>query len=84
MLLTEGLRREELTSPSFCISSSERVYITAIGCEIEFGGARGLQTAGICVEFLAGANLDTDNTEALTRSLDRLLVPFRRSRDRNS
>ena len=35
-----------LTSPSFCTSSSERVYITAIGCEIEFGGARELQAAG--------------------------------------
>jgi hypothetical protein len=36
----------ELTGPSFCTSSSERVYITAIGCEIEFGGARELQAAG--------------------------------------
>jgi hypothetical protein len=25
---------------------NERVYITAIGCEIEFGGARELQAAG--------------------------------------
>ena len=35
-----------LTSPSFCTSSSERVYITAIGCEIGLGGTRGLQAAG--------------------------------------
>jgi hypothetical protein len=35
-----------VTSPSFCTSSSERVYITAMGCEIEFGGARELQAAG--------------------------------------
>jgi predicted RNA methylase len=35
-----------VTGPSFCTSSSERVYITAIGCEIEFGGARELQAAG--------------------------------------
>jgi len=35
-----------MTGPSFCTSSSERVYITAIGCEIEFGGARELQAAG--------------------------------------
>jgi len=36
----------DLTGPSFCTSSSERVYITAMGCEIEFGGARELQAAG--------------------------------------
>jgi DNA-binding response OmpR family regulator len=35
-----------MTCPSFCTSSSERVYITAMGCEIEFGGARELQAAG--------------------------------------
>ncbi len=35
-----------LTSPSFCTSSNERVYITASGCEIGFGGAQGLQAAG--------------------------------------
>ena len=35
-----------MTCPSFCTSSSERVYITALGCEIEFGGARELQAAG--------------------------------------
>ena len=35
-----------VTSPSFCTSSSERVYITAIGCEIEFGGARDVRVAG--------------------------------------
>jgi len=37
---------QDLTCPSFCTSSSERVYITAMGCEIEFGGARELQAAG--------------------------------------
>jgi len=36
----------KLTSPSFCTTASERVYITANGCEIEFGGAHGLQAAG--------------------------------------
>ena len=35
-----------VTSPSFCTSCSERVYITASGCEIGFGGAQGLQAAG--------------------------------------
>jgi hypothetical protein len=35
-----------LTSPSFCTSFNERVYITAIGCEIGLGGTRGLQAAG--------------------------------------
>jgi hypothetical protein len=35
-----------VTSPSFCTSSNERVYITASGCEIGFGGAQGLQAAG--------------------------------------
>jgi len=35
-----------VTSPSFCTNSSERVYITAMRCEIEFGGARELQAAG--------------------------------------
>jgi len=38
--------RVVLTSPSFCTSCSERVYITASGCEIGFGGAQGLQAAG--------------------------------------
>ncbi len=38
--------KHDLTCPSFCTSSSERVYITAMGCEIEFGGARELQAAG--------------------------------------
>src|SRR5271154_1776203 len=36
----------ELTGPSFCTTASERVYITAIGCEIGFDGTRGLQAAG--------------------------------------
>ncbi len=30
----------ELTRPSFCTTANERVYITAEGCEIEFGGSR--------------------------------------------
>jgi hypothetical protein len=34
-----------VTSPSFCTSSTERVYITALGCEICFG-TQGLQAAG--------------------------------------
>ncbi len=32
----------EVTRPSFCTTASERVYITASGCETEFGGTRGL------------------------------------------
>ncbi len=35
-----------LTCPSFCTSPNERVYITAVGCEIGFGDTRGLQAAG--------------------------------------
>ena len=31
-----------LTSPSFCTTVGERVYITAPGCEIELGKAKGL------------------------------------------
>ena len=31
-----------LTSPSFCTRANERVYITARGCETEFGGTREL------------------------------------------
>jgi len=31
-----------LTRPIFCTKASERVYITASGCEIELSGARGL------------------------------------------
>jgi hypothetical protein len=47
LLVTRVLRtKNALTSPSFCTSSSERVYITAMGCEIELGGTRGLQAAG--------------------------------------
>jgi len=34
-----------LTSPSFCTSGHERVYISASGCEIGFG-PQGLQAAG--------------------------------------
>lgn len=32
-----------MTSPSFCTTANERVYITASGCEIGFGGTHGLQ-----------------------------------------
>jgi hypothetical protein len=35
-----------MTGPRFCPPENERVYITAIGCDIEFGGTRGLQVAG--------------------------------------
>ncbi len=35
-----------VTSPSFCTTTNERVYITARACELEFGGTRGLQAAG--------------------------------------
>jgi catechol 2,3-dioxygenase-like lactoylglutathione lyase family enzyme len=35
-----------LTRPSFCSTANERVYITAIGSEIEFGGTSGLWAAG--------------------------------------
>ena len=42
----EKIAKDVLTSPSFCTTVSERVYITANGCEIEFGGAHGLQAAG--------------------------------------
>jgi hypothetical protein len=31
-----------VTGWSFCTKASERVYITAEGCEIEFGETRGL------------------------------------------
>jgi len=34
-----------VTSPSFCTKFSERVYITALGCEIAFGTME-LQAAG--------------------------------------
>jgi hypothetical protein len=35
-----------VTGPSFCTKLSERVYIKAPGCKIEFGGTKGLQAAG--------------------------------------
>jgi len=35
-----------VTSPSFCTTTSERVYITARACELEFGGIGGIQAAG--------------------------------------
>jgi len=34
-----------LTEPGFCTSFIERVYITALGCEICFG-TQGVQAAG--------------------------------------
>jgi hypothetical protein len=47
-LVGQDVTKEALivTSPSFCTSCNERVYITASGCEIGFGGAQGLQAAG--------------------------------------
>jgi len=36
----------DLTSPSFCTTASERVYITAMSCELGLGGLRGLQATG--------------------------------------
>ena len=35
-----------LTSPSFCTSGGEGIYITAIGSEIEFGVARDVRPPG--------------------------------------
>jgi hypothetical protein len=35
-----------LTSPTFCTTTSERVYITARACELELSGTMGLQAAG--------------------------------------
>jgi len=35
-----------VTSPSFCTTVNERVYITATDCEIGLGGTSGLQSAG--------------------------------------
>ena len=35
-----------VTSPSFCTSTNERVYLTARACELPFGATRGLQAAG--------------------------------------
>ena len=45
-LLSIISKLEKVTSPSFCTTANERVYITATGCEIEFGDAHGLQAAG--------------------------------------
>ena len=36
---------EELTEPGFCTKFTERVYITAMGCEFRLG-IQGLQAAG--------------------------------------
>ena len=41
-----------LTRPSFCTSSSERVYITALGCEIELG-----VESGVCAAMQAAYSL---------------------------
>ena len=38
--------RLKVTGPSFCTTANERVYITAMGCELELSGLRGLQAAG--------------------------------------
>ncbi len=42
---SSGNVEENVTCPSFCTRFNERVYITAIGCEICFG-TTGLQAAG--------------------------------------
>ena len=34
--------KTNLTRPTFCTTANERVYITASGREIEFGGTTGL------------------------------------------
>jgi len=34
-----------VTVPSFWVTANEKVYITAIGCEIGFGGTRELRAA---------------------------------------
>jgi len=39
---TLNIAADKLTGWSFCTKASERVYITAEGCEIEFGATRGL------------------------------------------
>ena len=36
----------ELTSPSFCTTVNERVYITAVDGEPRIGGTKGLQATG--------------------------------------
>jgi len=36
---------EALTSPSFCTTTNQRVYITAGACELELGGTKGLLAA---------------------------------------
>ena len=36
----------QLTRPIFCTNPSERVYITAWGCEIDSGRRNGLQAPG--------------------------------------
>jgi serine/threonine-protein kinase len=43
---TAAYMSPELTSPSFCTTVNERVYITAIDCEPRIAGIRGLQAAG--------------------------------------
>ena len=35
-----------MTRPRFCTNRSERVYMTACGCETDFGGGNGLQAPG--------------------------------------
>jgi hypothetical protein len=40
--INPAYRNLGLTGWSFCTKASERVYITASGCEIEFGETRGL------------------------------------------
>ena len=39
-------RPDPLTSPSFCTTVNERVYITAVDGEPRIGGTKGLQATG--------------------------------------
>ena len=41
-----GIAIAEVTRPRFCTNRSERVYMTACGCETGFGGGNGLQAPG--------------------------------------
>ncbi len=44
--ITVARRLEAMTRPSFCTRASERVYITAQGCETLSGDGYGLPAAG--------------------------------------
>ena len=45
-LFSKQEQDKTLTSPSFCTTANERVYITAKGCETLLGGRYGLPAAG--------------------------------------